>query len=99
MLPSDPEAERTGDRRVALPDPCHAARNPFQQLSKYFFSGIHGFLSPGDAFFSVLKHPGVPRGIIDCKIHSSLALHRGLLAWILINHALIHGKQGFFALC
>lgn len=96
MLPSDPEADRTGDRRVALPDPCHAARNPLQQLSKYFFQEYMGLLSPGDAFFfSILKHPGVPRGIIDCKIRSSLTLHRGLLAWILINHALIHGKQGF----
>lgn len=58
-------------------------------------------LSPGAAFlnyyFSISKHPAVPRGIIESKIPSPLALHGvGLSAWILINHALIHGKQGFF---
>lgn len=74
-----------------LPGSCDTARSPFQQLSKYFVQEEVGML-----FSLLLKHPGVPRGIIDYKTHSSLVLEGGLLAWILINHALIHGKWGFF---
>lgn len=51
MLPSNPEADRIGDGRVALPDPCRAARSTFQQLSKYFFSGIDGFVLARGCFF------------------------------------------------
>lgn len=77
----------------ALPDSWDTARSPFQVLC----SGRRGFAVTRGCFFPpLLKHPGVPRGILDYKTPSSLALHGGLLAWILINHALIHGKRGFF---
>lgn len=77
--------------------------SPFQQASKYFLWEEVESLSLGAAFFffSFLKHAGVPRmlvEIIDYKSRASIALQGGgLLAWMVINHALIHGKQWVFS--
>lgn len=56
----------------------------FQQASKYFVREEVGSLSLVDGlFFSLLKHAGVPRAlieIIDYKIHASIAVHGGFVS-------------------
>lgn len=56
----------------------------FQQASKYFVREEVGSLSLVDGLvFSLLKHAGVPRAlieIIDYKIHASIAVHGGFVS-------------------
>lgn len=75
------------------PSGCGTAR---QQASECFDPKEEAPWPPG-ASLSLSRHGGIPRAlveIIDSK--NQLPQHGGLLGWLLINHALIHGKTGGF---